>query len=514
MIKFDNTPDSTDTRESLNNEAYKLIKDFSESGVLPTVGTAKTVTPFKERVGALHADGSFAEAQDVTTTYYYSVKPGEQYLVNTMAGYNTYEFYFMKGDSVVSKGHFYVSLTKIVKVIEIPDGVDTLVVPVGYRTLYSHVVAKIDSQNVKFSITSSFLNSNTFKYFTYDKSTMKKLTPDRTETGKYVSISMYPVAMAGYNIAYYDLKPGHTYVVRGVTVAACALYQLITADKKVLDGYPFRGNNRRRATIVEKTIYCPSEGYILAVNYTGDFNCGVYESTEDSALIPMRGRYSNGNLYGKIWACCGDSFTSGDWTGQTDTYKDPDTQIALTYAQLISDRNNMDLWLIAQGGQDMTAIEGATNPFSKDTSTNHYKHIPANADYVTICFGLNETGLTAAQIGTKTDSTNATLWGAYNIVFEHILTNNPCAKIGVIIPDGWMYTYTNYIQAVKDICDYWSVPVLDLNEYPLQKGTGLSDKSDKAAQLRNGGMMLANSHPNAKGHEHRSTIIENWMQSL
>ena len=217
-------------------------------------------------------------------------------------------------------------------------------------------------------------------------------------------------------------------------------------------------------------------------------------------------------LYGKKYVACGDSFTEGAYGTKTEENWSDKFQVYKTYPFWIADRNQMVLVNEAKSGSDFTNISGAVNAFSVD----RYKAVPTDADYVTLMFGLNETGLTTEQIGTKTDSTNATLWGAYNIVFEYLITNMPYAKIGVIIADAWMPE--SYANAVKEICAYWGIPCLDLKGpgIPMLIGGKHTEVSAKAKSLRNAAFQVSSddSHPNVNAHKYRSTIIENFLRSL
>jgi hypothetical protein len=223
---------------------------------------------------------------------------------------------------------------------------------------------------------------------------------------------------------------------------------------------------------------------------------------------------SGGVLFGKKYVACGDSFTAGDFASKTEETWSNTYGVYKTYPYWIASRNNMSLVNEAKGGSDFTNISGATNAFS----VNRYKTIPTDADYITLMFGLNETGIgdDNTLIGTKEDTTNTTLWGAYNVVFEHLLTSIPYAKIGVILADAWMSE--NYANAVKEICKYWGIPCLDLKgeNVPMGIGGQYTATSSKAKALRNAAFQISsdNSHPNVKAHEYRSTIIENFLRSL
>ena len=226
-------------------------------------------------------------------------------------------------------------------------------------------------------------------------------------------------------------------------------------------------------------------------------------------------------LYGKKWVACGDSYTAGDFngyvdaTGQTGMLSDAyDTtwKQYKTYPWWIAKRNNMELINEAVAGTTMSN-GGTNNPFS----LSRYKKIPPDADYITIMFGLNECDNIKYPIGTKTDNTNNTIWGAWNIVLEYFLTNVPYAKIGIIIPDGWLTQEIH--DTLIEIARYWGVPYLDLkgdDKIPLMTDGRLNGivLSDKAKKLRNDAFLLANHHPNLKAHQYRSTVVENFLKGL
>ena len=151
------------------------------------------------------------------------------------------------------------------------------------------------------------------------------------------------------------------------------------------------------------------------------------------------GTASGNVLYGKKYVACGDSFTAGDATGYTDAagntgtnsdFYDQKLKAWKTYPWWIAKRNDMTLVNEAVSGSVFTNITGRLLPFSVE----RYKAVPKDADYITLMFGLNECEPDTAQgfdptaiVGTKTDTTNATVWGAYNIVFEYLMKNIPYA---------------------------------------------------------------------------------------
>ena len=339
-----------------------------------------------------------------------------------------------------------------------------------------------------------------------------------------------------------SVQEGEKYKITGMYTGNAALYALYDSEGWFKSAYPYNTWSDTTTETVEITI--PSGVATLKASTVNNTTVPliVEKFVENGSLKvafdEIQGLVSDGQgglkvdkkdniLYGKKWAACGDSFTAGDFTnyvdseGHTGTASDAydsATGHYKTYPWWISQRNNMNVQWLAMGGNDFTNIEGATRPFSNSaTTTYNYTQIASDCDYITLMFGLNESNLTAEQIGTKTDSTNETLWGAYNVVLEAILTANPKVKIGIIVSDAGLSQ--TYHDALIDIAEYWGIPYLDLRngkEVPMMIGGRLDDYSQTAKTLRNGAFCVSNAdiHPNVVGHEYRSTVIENFLRSL
>ena len=237
---------------------------------------------------------------------------------------------------------------------------------------------------------------------------------------------------------------------------------------------------------------------VLAVSY----------ETEDKILQWLQ---ASNCLWGKKYVACGDSFTAGTFAEKTGETWDEAMQAYKTYAWWIADRNRMTLVNEAVSGSTMYDN-------GKDTAfcVARYAAIPEDADYITLCFGLNET---EADIGTLEDTTGATVLGAWNLVLEYLITKHPYAKIGILIPDAWCREEMR--DAVASVAAYWGIPCLDLKgdtRVPLLIGGRYSDSAvcEKVVALRNAAFQMSDTdaHPNAKGHEYRSTVIENFLRSL
>lgn len=224
---------------------------------------------------------------------------------------------------------------------------------------------------------------------------------------------------------------------------------------------------------------------------------------------------SSNPLWGKHYHACGDSFTAG--AGLTET--DPSTGELLTANYLVAKYNNMIYTKDAIGGSDMTNVSGASNPFSVD----RYLRIPEDTDYITLQFGLNESTIADSPdtLGTNADSSNTTMWGAYNTVLQWILTSRPNAKIGIIISDSWLSN--SYADALIEIAKFWGVPWLDLGGDPQvsmniggrRTGSGITF-SNTAMALRNKQFQIDDddTHPNEAGNRWRYPALQEFLRRL
>ena len=228
-------------------------------------------------------------------------------------------------------------------------------------------------------------------------------------------------------------------------------------------------------------------------------------------------------LSNKKYVACGDSFTHGDYTNSTsNNYLFTDgiyEGLNKVYPRFIALRNNMNLVMDAINGSTMTYIPGINNCFSEEGG--RYTQIPADADYITLKFGINDDAYHKnAPLGTINDNTNETYYGAWNIVLNYLIRNHPNAKIGIIITNGASLTIAN---ATIKIAKKWGVAYLNEalgEDVPLMLRSNRTDVTQSIKNFRNSywavnsGTQTPNSHPNELAHEYESTIVEDFMRKL
>lgn len=237
--------------------------------------------------------------------------------------------------------------------------------------------------------------------------------------------------------------------------------------------------------------------------YTREYDLGEYGSTHDLATQPW--------LNKKV-ACLGDSITEGanGEGGLIDSYVPKLKQYIGTDAQnfgksgaLITKKTDDDISFVnrvgAITGQDVVTIFGGINDFQWD-----------------------------APLGTMADGADkpTTFYGALKYVITTLSANNPKAKLMLITPmkttsfkyhtfddsgnlikNGTGNTQLNYVNAIKQVADYYSIPVLDM--YSCSNYSPYLP-----SQVGHDNFTVDGLHPTAHGYERIAQTIGHAINNL
>lgn len=233
---------------------------------------------------------------------------------------------------------------------------------------------------------------------------------------------------------------------------------------------------------------------------------------------------SAGNiLYGKKWAVCGDSFTSGATNTLIGHGKYYDKKAIYPY--LIGNRNNMDILKFFDGGRTLAypaTPSGFTNSLTCPTAAYYYQNIPEDTDYITIYLGINDehhaTTGEIIPIGTISDNTTETYLGAWNVVLSWIMENRPKAHIGMIVTNG-IENDDAYRQGQIAIAQKYGIPYIDMNGDARTPAMIRTSNPNIAAAVKQ--ILLdkwevsdSNSHPNDDAHIFEATFIEAFLRNI
>ena len=242
----------------------------------------------------------------------------------------------------------------------------------------------------------------------------------------------------------------------------------------------------------------------------------LYFSDNNVAMAKERLGISSDILSGKKWAVAGDSFTAGDFTGVTEPTI-PSGKYAgekAVYPYLIGNRCNVTIQNLSKGGRTLALPSGEGSSYN--SFVNYYQNVAADADYLTIYFGINDSHQ-SIPIGTITDSTTDSFYGAWNVILSWFITNRPNLHIGIIVSNGC--DSDDYRTATIAIAQKYGIPYIDMNgdsRTPCMiRSTNASiDSTIRSQRTTNWRVSANNQHPNADCHAFEATFIEAFLKTL
>lgn len=127
---------------------------------------------------------------------------------------------------------------------------------------------------------------------------------------------------------------------------------------------------------------------------------------------------------------------------------------------------------------------------------------------------------TAVYVGTSSDNTNKTYWGAWNVVLQYLINKYPLAKILLVVPYG-----VNHLmrQAVRDAAYKYGLRYYDFTTYQNQMFSGYVDEATQPTgtindvpikTFRQQNLFPDTAHPNKDGYEYMYPSINSVLMSL
>ena len=154
---------------------------------------------------------------------------------------------------------------------------------------------------------------------------------------------------------------------------------------------------------------------------------------------------------------------------------------------------------------------------------NRWENIP-DADLIVVFMGTNDYGH-ETPLGSISDSGDVSFYGALNTIVPGIISAHPDSRVVFMtplhrygagssallgekftydyLPNGRGHSLDDYVEAIKAVCERWSVPVIDLY---AESGIHPAIADQKADYMPDG------IHPNAAGHEKISCYIANCLE--
>lgn len=354
-------------------------------------------------------------------------------------------------------------------------------------------------------------------------------------SGSYMNLIGNAQASASWKYLTCDCKPNALYKTFGR--GASGAYRVMILDNygRLIAHYPATA----AAGTAEDEFITPYNAAQIIVN--GNTSDAVYIK-KLNGLTVSQGTYAT-KLNGKRLHACGDSITLGaNVSAFPSGYKK-------TYCGYVAENNSMNMSVDAIGGSTMgnVSIDGyVMNGFA----ISRYQNIPADADYVTIMFGWNDSAygwkskrdaycmsnynayyseLTAEQkaevdsyrtwrqwlsdyVGTENSNDDTTWFGAWNKVLGWLLANRPSAKVGIICEYG---IYEELQTALSTACENYGYTLLNACNADEMFSVGHSNGiNSNQMESRKALYTLDGTHPNELGYELMSDYYEHFLMKI
>lgn len=220
------------------------------------------------------------------------------------------------------------------------------------------------------------------------------------------------------------------------------------------------------------------------------------------------------------------------WAGKKlvitgDSITDPDYNAGLTirYPDYVAERLGMSLQNYAISGSTIAAKE--SDPDSRAPIVLRYGDMDDNADLIIIAAGTNDWYYTWTPLGDMEDRTEFTFYGALHLLCIGLKKKYKGKTIMFMTPimrrqgphltpeavNGNGKTLAEYGEIIKEVCGYYSIPVLD-----MYRESGLYPFDDElAVEYYNQQGSSPNyyyTHPNAKGQEMMGKRLLGYLMQM
>ena len=237
-----------------------------------------------------------------------------------------------------------------------------------------------------------------------------------------------------------------------------------------------------------------NDGYVVLLDFE-------YQSVSFTHSIEIVTSTENSKYKTMKWAIIGDSLSDNDVNTTTKKY----------YDYIDDDLKFKEIQHLAKSGCGYKRKYNNDNNFYEQSSL-----LDNDVDIVTIFGSFNDQN-EYSNMGTTSDTTTDTLLGSVYATLNNIITNNPNAKIGVILPTPWQHNGFNpmttsnntntYLEGIKTIAKKFSIPVLELyydsNMYPWN------------SNFKNSYYLNADGvHPNTAGNKRFAYQIEQFIKKI
>ena len=243
------------------------------------------------------------------------------------------------------------------------------------------------------------------------------------------------------------------------------------------------------------------ENYLPSFYVNGGYGKSVIELLDNikKPIIDLIQNNTNTNkLKDKVWNCLGDSIT--EHNGAT----------TKNYHDFIKEWTSCKVNNYGISGTGYTETTSTPN----NRFIQRVSSMDSRADIITVFGGINDFYFGTKPIGRFGDKTSDTFYGCVDELILALINKFPTKTIAVFTPLISTLSLNNnsrgeslnqYVQAIIEVCNYYAIPVLDLN-----KVSGLNPN----IEVIKNNYIPDGTHPNANGHKKIAYKILSFLESL
>lgn len=244
---------------------------------------------------------------------------------------------------------------------------------------------------------------------------------------------------------YIDISTYEKLWITGRNYLSCTLVAFYDKYKRFIAAYP---NTNKNLTIDEKISIPVDYKYMIVTNTSSIFGA----SPSIKCISSYKPSGSEKKWAGKKWVCVGDSLTESN------------SRTTKSYHDYVAETTGITVVNMGRSGSGYARAQDKGYAFYQ-----RIVNVPTDADVVTIFGSGNDLGA-GLEIGTPSDTGLTTLCGCINTTIDELISIMPTVSLGIVSPTPWVGSPPSdtscqmalYSNALKTICEYRSIPFLDL----------------------------------------------------
>ena len=345
------------------------------------------------------------------------------------------------------------------------------------------------------------------------KDSAKRLTPYLTESGKFVYYDTPTnecsvlTTTGSYCIEAYKVSAGDIINIKASTQWNNPYYAFFSSDIFTNDNFvsvseihPYDNTKVER---LFDDVKVPEGANYVVINFLNELGFDREVSIDGTFVTQLYGGLSEDNtLFGKKWACIGDSLTENN------------ERTTLHYFDYIAFQTGVRPLNYGYSGSGYAKY--------KDVGKAFYQRIldiDPTSDIITIFGSFNDLGAIndGLTIGSVDDNTTDTMAGCINKTIDNLYTIIPLARLGIVLPTPWHTTQpTNsgvayeYVEIIKKICERRSIPCLDLWRHSNLRPWDASFRQIAYSKDPEGN----GTHPDENGHSIIAPMFREFIKTL